>query len=57
MMNVSERYWETYSDQGEDDGFTLIGVGENIEDIVDLEAQVKELQRRYGSKCEIKLYK
>lgn len=57
MNNVSEMYWETYSDQGEDDGFTLIGVGDNVVEIVDLEAQVRELHRRYGINCEIKLYK
>ena len=57
MFNTENMYWETYADQSDSDGFTLIGVGNDVEELRDIEAQVKEFQRKYGARCEIKLYK
>jgi hypothetical protein len=57
MYDVSAMYWETYADQSEDEGFTLIGVGEDIIEIENIEEHVKEFRRRYGRRCEIKLYR
>ena len=57
MYNTNNMYWETYADQCEADGFTLIGVGNDVEEIVNIEKQVAEFQRKYGVRAEIKVYR
>ena len=57
MFNTDNMYWETYADQSEADGFTLIGVGKDIEELTDIDKQVAEVHRRYGARAEIKVYK
>lgn len=57
LSTIKDMYWETYADQSVEEGYTLVGVGDNVEEIVDLEAQVIELQRKYGKRAEIRVYK
>ena len=57
MVKTTGMYWETYADQSEADGFTLIGVNDNIEIITNIANQVKEFKRKYGKFCTIKVYK
>ena len=57
MINVDNLYWETYADQTSEDGFRYIGVATDISEITDIDAQVLELIRKYGSGCVIKVYK
>ena len=57
MINVDNLYWETYADQTNEDGFKYIGVNADISEITEIDSQVTELKRKYGSGCVIKVYK
>lgn len=57
MVATEGMYWETYADQTDDDGYTYIGVANNIEDLIDVNRQVSEFRRKYGRNCDIRLYR
>ncbi len=58
MQSVNTNmYWETYDDQKTDD-FDFIGVdAENLLPLTDIDDQVAELRRLYGSRTSIYVFK
>ena len=56
--SIDNMYWETYDDQDTND-FDFIGVegSDEMEELTNIEEQVAELQRVYGKRVEIRVYR